>query len=359
MPENSDNEWLEKEQEDDAVDMDYDIASYPSDYTLSVINQMYEGGDIVIPSYQRRFVWSIKQASLLIDSFLCGLPVPPVFFYIDKDNKNVVIDGQQRIKSVAYYFEGYFGDANASDKRTIFRLSGLSPNSPHHNKSIDELDASARRKLEHAVLRAVNIRQLNPDDEGTSAYYIFERLNTGGTQLRPQEIRNCVFRGPFNKVLRKANEDANWRKLLGTSGLDKHQKDVELLLRVFALVAAGDKYEKPMHKFLNETMKKHRSGTTAESKNFFKFFAKATEKMVHSQEEKPFHLRGPLNGSALDSVMSVLIKNAKELDRIDIGGRYRKLRTDKIFLESTQGKTTDSNVVRSRIKRVEEVLLGS
>ena len=84
--------------------VEFDIATYPSDLTLSVIHEMWTEKDIAIPSFQRNFVWNIKQSSLLIESFLLGLPVPQVFFYIDSENKNLVIDGQQRIMSVVYFF---------------------------------------------------------------------------------------------------------------------------------------------------------------------------------------------------------------------------------------------------------------
>src|SRR5690606_359383 len=185
----------EAEDEESEVRVNYEIATYPSDFTLSGIAQMWNDGDIDIPDFQREFVWTIKQSSLLIDSFLSGLPVPPVFFYIDDDNKNLVIDGQQRILSVVFYFEGYFGKESTQGKRQVFRLTGLGENSRYHNKKFVDLSESDQRKLKQAVLRAVNIRQLSPSEESTSAFHIFERLNTGGTPLRPQEIRNVVFRG--------------------------------------------------------------------------------------------------------------------------------------------------------------------
>ena len=72
--------------------------------------------------------------------------------------------------------------------------------------------------------------------ETTSIYHIFERLNTGGTPLRPQEIRNCVFRGDLVRVLRELNTDSNWRKIFGRNAFDKHQKDIELILRIFSSV---------------------------------------------------------------------------------------------------------------------------
>jgi uncharacterized protein with ParB-like and HNH nuclease domain len=349
---------VEEEQEEETVSINYDIASYPSDFTLAGIVQMWKDKDIVIPDYQREFVWSINQASLLIDSFLCGLPVPPVFFYIDDKNKNLVIDGQQRILSVAFFLEGFFGEESSQGKRKVFRLSGLDSKSPYGNKTFEDLDEPLQRKLKQAVLRAVNIRQLNPVGESTSAYHIFERLNTGGTPLKPQEIRNCVFRGELNKLFKNLNKNENWRKILGKPNIDKHQKDIELILRIFSLVGAADEYEKPMKEFLNKAMLKHDKGDTNKAKNFLIAFEKVVEVVVNSIGEKPFHLRGPLNLAALDSVMSVLIENYKKVDSLNLNDRYTKLKLDKDFDEHTKFNTTDSKTVTGRISKVKEILLG-
>lgn len=353
-----DDLYVEEEQEEESVAIDYDIASYPSDFTLSGIAQMWKENDIVIPDYQREFVWSIRQSSLLIDSFLCGLPVPPVFFYVDEFNKNLVIDGQQRILSVVFFFEGYFGKESTQGRRQVFRLTGLNEKSPHYNLRFDDLEESSQRKLKQAVLRAVNIRQLNPTGESTSAYHIFERLNTGGTPLKPQEIRNCVFRNGFNNLLKQANKDKNWRKIIGKDYIDKHQKDVELLLRVFSLAGAVDEYEKPMKEFLNIAMKRHNSGISKKVTNFFDAFVKVTEAVVKSVGAKPFHLRGLLNVSALDSVMCVLIENYKRIEKIDIKEKYNLLLKDSRFDELTRINTTDTKTVKERIAKVKEYFVG-
>jgi uncharacterized protein with ParB-like and HNH nuclease domain len=303
-------EELAIEEEDEvnetSVAMVYDIATYPSDFTLAGIAHMWKDGDITIPDFQREFVWTIRQSSLLIDSFLCGLPVPPVFFYIDEHNKNLVIDGQQRIMSIVFFMKGFFGRESTQGRRQVFRLSGLDEKSPYYNKRFSELEEDDQRKLKQAVLRAVNIRQLSPVGESTSAYHIFERLNTGGTPLKPQEIRNCVFIGQLSSLLKEANKEKNWRLIVGRKVLDKHQKDIELILRVFSLVGAVDKYEKPMKEFLNKAMKRHQAGTTKKVEKFFDLFPKVTQLVVSTLGEAPFHLRGPLNVSALDSVMCVV-----------------------------------------------------
>ena len=282
---------IEEKIDEEEVYQTFDIATYPSDFTLKGIVNMWNEGGITIPDFQREFVWSIKQSSLLIESFLLGLPVPPVFFYIDENNSNLVIDGQQRILSTVYFFNGFFGDENSKGKRQVFRLSGLNEQSPYHKKAYSDLNDSDRRKLDNTVLRAINIRQLTPVGESTSMYHIFERLNTGGTPLKSQEIRNVVFRGEFVSILRELNKDENWRKILGVKAVNKHQTDVELLLRLFALYNRLEKYEKPMKEFLNISMKKNQKGNTKEVKEFIEKFKKATKIIIESLGEKPFHLR--------------------------------------------------------------------
>ena len=104
---------------------DYQITTYPADFTLEVLHQKWQAGEIIIPEFQRAFVWKPAQSSKLIESFLVGLPVPPVFVYTERQSQNyLVIDGQQRLKSVFYFLEGYFG-GDSSRNRRAFRLSGL------------------------------------------------------------------------------------------------------------------------------------------------------------------------------------------------------------------------------------------
>jgi len=342
----------ESASEDEEPTISYDIATYPSDFTLAGIAEMFRDEDIVIPDFQREFVWSIRQSSLLIDSFLCGLPVPSVFFYIDEENRNLVIDGQQRIMSVVFYFEGFFGRESTHGKRQVFRLKGLAENSPFHNKKFSELTAADQRKLKQSVLRAVNIKQLSPVGESTSAYHIFERLNTGGTPLTPQEIRNCVFMGELSNRLKAANRDSNWRQILGRKVFDRHQRDVEILLRVFALIGQADKYEKPMKEFLNRAMKAHQHATSPKVKHFFNLFPKVAKLIVEELGEKPFHIRGPLNASALESVMCVLFEEFQHIKPSKLQVNYHKLLEDDKFADYTQIGTTDAKTVQDRLKLV-------
>ena len=345
----------ERDEEEEAVE--FDIAAYPSDKTLSVLVDEYGNGDIIIDrDFQRNFVWSIHQASLLIESFLLGLPVPQVFLYLDENNRYIVIDGQQRILSVAYFFEGYFGEESTHARRSVFRLQGLSDTSPYLGKTFKELDDSAQRKLRGAVLRAINIRQLQPGGHATCIYHIFERLNTGGTPLKPQEIRNCVFRGQFATDLRELNKDNHWRDILGKPKLDRHQKDVELALRVFALAGHWKAYEKPMKGFLNKAMETNRQGSHQRVTDFKAKFPELTEKIVSSLGKKPFNIRGPLNAAVLDSVMCMIYENLSELPD-DLAARFQRLKSDKDFLDLITSGTSDPTQLKKRFELAHKYLL--
>jgi uncharacterized protein with ParB-like and HNH nuclease domain len=343
--------------DENEVSVAYDIASYPSDLTLSVVNEMWKDGDILIPDFQRNFVWSIKQSSLLIESFLIGLPVPQVFFYVDATNKSQVIDGQQRIMSVVYFLEGYFGSENIQGKKQVFRLQGLDESSPFANTRFEDLSETHQRKLKGAVLRAMNIRQLNPKGEATSVYHIFERLNTGGTPLKPQEIRNCVFRGEFVRILRELNQDKDWRKIVGKTTYDRHQKDVELILRIFGLTYFFNDYDKPMKEFLNRTMNREKEGTSKQVQSLVADFTTTAGKVVALLGERPFHIRGPLNSSALDAVFATLL-GAKDALPKDLAERYERLKKDPDFSETTFYSTSDLSVVKRRFEASSRHLLG-
>ena len=310
-----------------------------------------------MPEFQRNFVWNIKQSSLLIESFLLGLPVPQVFFYVDENNKNQVIDGQQRIMTVVFFLDGYFGAESIQGKKQVFRLEGLDEQSAFHKKRFEDLDDISQRKLKSAVLRAINIRQLDPKGEPTSVYHIFERLNTGGTPLKPQEVRNCVFRGDFVRILRDLNADENWRKILGKKTFDRHQKDIELILRLFALTCYFDEYEKPMKEFLNRIMNREKAGTSQKVLQFQKDFPHAAATVVSSFGERPFHIRGPLNSAALDAVFSTILQGLQKLP-VDLSRRYKQHLADQKFLDTTVSATSDLAFVKQMFQTARDHLLG-
>lgn len=339
-------EWdVEKTEEDyeheDSPSLEFEILNYPADTTLKGYLQQQKDGVLKIPTFQRRFVWDQVKASKLIESFLIGLPVPGVFLYKPRaGHEYQVIDGHQRITSVTAYLLGTIGEKK-------FRLKGVAKR--WDGCSFDELTEEDRFKLEQSVMRATIIQQLDPMDD-RSIYMIFERLNTGGVNLNPMEVRRCVYNGPFIESLDELNGDKNWRACIAKPVLDKRYRDVELIVRVLAFYERLSSYEKPMKGFLsNYTADKRSNQIDDDTKQ--RFFA-ACKTVVEALGEKPFHLRGRLNYGALDSVLSVLMASQASPDSL----AFKALFQDSEFQVATSSNTSDRSEIETRVYLTQKFL---
>lgn len=356
MAANIDVDDLDTEDETDEVPfVEFDISVSPSDPTLELLATQVNRGDIVIPFYQRRYVWKIEQASRLIESFLMGLPVPQVFLYVNSDDQLEVIDGQQRIMSVKYFFEGLFGEPDNQSKRQVFKLKGLSERSEYNGKTFTELSTKDQRKLRNSTLRAINIKQLKPSLRNDSVFHIFQRLNTGGTQLKPQEIRNAVYRGNIVDGLKNLNEIPGWQQILGIKKPDKNQKDIELVLRLFALFQTWDNYEKPMLKFLNDQMDANKEFSSQRAKDFQARFPTVVD-TVNAALTKPFRPKSVINAAVLEAVMVILLENPS-ITAAQLKSRYPVLLRDASFLDVISGGTTDTLVLKARLQAARRILI--
>lgn len=350
-----DDQTLEvTEENDDQAYVEFDISVAPSDPSLELLASQLERGDIIVPFYQRKFVWKIEQSSRLIESFLMGLPVPQVFLYENDDSELEIIDGQQRLMSIKYFLEGYFGQADDMGRRQIFRLKGLSERSEFNGKKFDELPPKYQRKLRNSTLRAINIRQLTPSKTGDSVFHIFERLNTGGTQLRPQEIRNAVYRGDIVGRLRDLNKNDAWRAILGLKKPDKYQKDVELILRLLSLFKNWGSYEKPMLTHLNKFMKKNRNFESETDLEFYRRFPEVM-KLICDYIDQPFRPKGVINSAVLEAVTITLLEDPS-IDGHRLQTGYDNLLKDNEFLEKITGATTDTLMVHRRIEIAKQII---
>lgn len=351
-------EEIESEELDlESTPATYEVITYPADFTLEGLVSKYRKGSMTVPGFQRNFVWNIKQASRLIESFLLGLPVPAIFLFTDEvNNEQLVIDGQQRLMSVVYFFDGYFGQADRGGRRKVFKLTGLNEQSPYHNKTyadLEESDQAAFNKLNDSVLRAFVVKQITPNGN-TSVYHIFERLNTGGTQLVGQEIRNCVYHGEFNNLLCELNKYENWRKIFGNNSPHKRQKDVELILRFFAFFENGDDYERPIKDFMSNFMRENQHIDIEKQDRFSTLFKTTCDEVITHLGEKPFHIWSGLNVAVFDSVFTTLAKNGF-LDDIKI--RFDNLKNDETFVKGVRGATADESIVELRMSLARQYLV--
>lgn len=336
----------------------YEIATYPADFTLEVLHIKWAAGEIYIPEFQRGFVWNQTQASKLIESFLVGLPVPPIFLYTERrTERSMVVDGQQRLRSIFCFLEGYFGAEDDRSKRTVFRLKGLNDDSPYFNLTYEDLQQDmpgVALRLKNSVLRAFIIRQLDPADD-TSVFHIFERLNTGGTFLHNQEVRNAVCSGPFNSLLHELNKDQNWRDILGKPKKDTRMRDVELILRFFALRHAADRYSKPMKDFMSKYLRTHAQSSPEQIEGYRREFLQVAAAVRSHLGAKPFHLYAGFNSSAFDAAFCALSKNIEAIPD-DLAERWKTLSVSRELEELVRGGTTDVEQVQDRLSLVEEKL---
>lgn len=336
-------EETESSEDEEPQDIRYDIMPYPADYTVKGLYEKWRSEQLIIPDFQRNYVWSVTQASRLIESFLLGLPVPQVFLYRDRsDPKLTVIDGQQRIGTIARFYNG------------DFRLRGIS--STWAGQTYEELVEYDRSMLDDATLRAIIIRQIQPDDD-SSIYQIFHRLNTGGTQLNDMEIRRAISRGKANDFLSRLNENHNWRELIGMTERAARFRDLELILRVLALAENWRDYGRREHggqsmkNFMDKYMDVLDKADSLKLEQLERRFTKACEMVCQELEERPFHLRQRLNLAALDAVMACSVELADSLN-LGIGEAYADLLTDETFMNAVTYNTSHTLEVQQRFQLV-------
>ena len=330
-------EETELSDDDETQDIRYDIMTYPADYTAKGLYEKWQSDQLLIPDYQRNYIWTQTQASRLIESFLLGLPVPQVFLYRDRsDPKLTVIDGQHRLGTIARFYNGEF------------RLRGV--NSRWAGRSYENLIENDRLMLDESILRAIIIRQIRPDDNSI-IYHIFERLNTGGVRLNEMEIRRALYQGEANSLLERLNQNPDWRLLIGIPEPDRRFRDVALILRVLALAENWQGYRKPMKNFITDYMQVLDKADAEKMGLLEQRFTRACQVVRAELGEKPFHLGQRLNLAAMDSVMACSVELADSL-KTDLGSEYKSLLADDTFMKAVTHNTSDYAVVQKRFELV-------
>lgn len=312
------------EEEVDAIDVASDkraVFTESSDPEIESLHNKFKRNKLVVqPDFQRQYVWDSKKASRLIESALLGIPIPIIYISEERDNKEYVIDGQQRLTSFFSFIDGAFPD------HTTFTLSGLKVFRELNGKGYGNLPDAIQDNIRYFKLRTVTFKR---ESDPELKFEIFERLNTGSVQLNDQELRNCIYRGSYNTLLTELSTDVDFRYLLGLARPDKRMKDIELVLRFTAFHHATYlNYKPPMKNFLNKDAEKYRNISAEEAKelrtafknacqvarsmfdkNAFKRFYRGTDKNPSAGYWEP----KKFNASLYDIVMYSLGKNDKNV----------------------------------------------
>ena len=283
---------------------------------------------------------------MLIDSILIGLPIPNTMLAkYKKSEKFIVVDGQQRLKSIYFYIKGEF-----NDNGTIrpFKLRGLDGRKLD-DKLFTDLDEVLQRRIYNTVINSTILD--NIDSKPKIVFEIFNRLNTGGVPLTNQEVRNCIFSGQLNKDLKELNKYNHWRNLLKKDRPDKRLNDLELIQRFISL--SGDKYksyDQPMREWLNEEMKKEMENPLSDE--FVRVFKETIKLILDKIGVGAFTGKGRyFNRAIFDAVMIGVYNNllvGKQLNNIKT--IYNRLLEDKTFQNYIIEGTTDKKKVKGRIE---------
>lgn len=307
-----------REEEDDGYSDDslFNIKPWGADLSFRELIDRYEEDELVKPELQRNYVWDRREASRFIDSLLLGLPVPSIFLAQTADEKLLIVDGFQRIMTVRDYVRGIF----TRDEKS-FALSRTDRINPRwRGKQFLELSESEQRRIRNTTIHAIIFaQQKEPASEDTSLFQVFERINTSGRTLTAQEIRNCVAQGKFNSLLFKLNEYPSWRTLFGLPVPEPRMRDMEYILRFFALSSdefkAGTPERLSLRRYLDLFIKNNSNISSDESGRLERRFYVAIDMALALFGENAFHNVSPsdtsrfvpkFNPTIFDSIMAAI-----------------------------------------------------
>ena len=325
------------------------------DKSISDIVSMIKEGDIILnPDYQRNYVWDNSKASLLIESILLNVPIPVVYMAEDNENRWNVVDGLQRLYSLKRFFSDEF---KLSKLEILPELKGL---------KYSQLNPKAKRILRNGIIRIIVIFQ---ESHHEIKYDIFMRLNGGAIKLNEQELRNCLYRGSFNDLLKKLRSNEKFLKMMGLSSPHKRFLDAEVILRYFTIADNYDKqsnkmnnYAGNMKTFLNNYMKKHQNLDNDALKEFESRFESTISNVYKVFGDRAFmkinqdgNVEPRLNRAIMDCLM-VSLEN-RDLSRLETekNSIVQKLKelimNDDKFYDSISAWTSDKNKLNYRLSR--------
>lgn len=333
----------------------YSITAYGADYPVDSLVKRIDSGDIVVPrfswepdqdseilGFQREYVWPRTKADRFIESLLLGLPVPGIFLVKEPSGRLLVLDGHQRLYSLQGYYEGVIHGVE-------YRLEGVQQR--FHGKRYRDLEVEDRRRLDDSIIHATVIRQDEPSEDQSSVYMIFERLNTGGVNLQPQEVRVALYHGELVRVLRKLNDNSSWRALYGKKS--KRLKDLEMILRFFAFFYHSPAYRSPMKDFLNRYMASNRHLQRQSEEDLLRIFFGTVSVLNETIGPRAFRPVRAINAAVIDSVMTGLARRLEKgaiTSNEQLTEQYDALLRNSNYREAVETGTSQESNVETRLR---------
>lgn len=342
---------IDEDDTDESVPFSYSLTSYGIDFDINGLVRRYTNGSIIIPDFQREFVWSAKQCSKFIESILLGIPIPGLFFSVEeKTNNLLVIDGQQRINALKAFYTGKYKNRN-------FKLKDV--HNDYEGKTYEDLSPDLKNKVDDTIIHATLVKPEDPKVKNNeSIYLIFERLNSGGMNLYPQEIRSAIYGGALQELIADLKKEELWTQNFKIN--PKRKKDEEIILRFISLYHDYSSYKGNMKYFLNEFMSSNKDLDSLAPEEYKDVFLKTLRIISENLDMKIFKPSGnALNIAILDSIF-VGVSLRVDLIESNIGilkSTIDELLKDSIFKDSIfTGKTHHRESVINRINKTIELI---
>ena len=318
-------------------------------YDLSVkelLSMVNDGLVNIAPDYQRQFRWDDERQSSLIESLFLGIPVPSLFMATNVDGTWELIDGVQRLSTMICFAGDEEVRQKVNAKHVVeLKLKGLSKLNDFNGKTFKDLPIGVQNKFK---LTSIKVTTLSDKSDRDVRFDLFERLNRGGVNLTPQEIRSCVYRGGFNDFIKSLSQDENFKNCVHIS--DNQENDgtrEELVLRFFAYLYDLESFEHSVKDFLNGYMSKADKGFNySENDKLFREVFKILNEALPNGISKG-RKNTPLNLFEAVSVGAALAYKKK--GKINVIGMEEWLK-DKELLKYVTGATNSKPRVFGRIE---------
>ena len=337
---------------DDVTPMEkHEITYSGADLQVADVVRRLGEGELLIPDWQRGYIWTMEMASRFIESFLLDIPVPGVFLGAEPESNYLyVIDGQQRLKTLQYFYSGEFHRPNR--RGAPFNLVGVQRE--FAGLTYDLLSVSDQFKLDNSLIHATVITPVPPFGGQTSMYQVFKRLNTGGLAINPQEIRSAIYGGRLLRGIRDLNDYPEWRAIVGEPS--PRMKDQEMILRFMAMWHRGDSYNRSMTSFLNEFTEANQNPDNTWMFETVSIFKRAIKAFAESKGREAFRLRKSqaINAAVFDSMTVGLARRISGTDAPPEENLVRKthdaLLANEQYLRHVQQGTSSETAVSQRIR---------
>jgi hypothetical protein len=365
---------------DESVEDDETLTELPeaaldyfgADFDIAGLVRRLGDGDIVIPRfesaegeeeedleteidpYQRASVWTQQRMETFIETLLLGWPVPSIFLVVESDERYLVLDGQQRLTALQYFYAGKHKNGSEFRLRNVVRhLQG---------KTYASLTKPEKRRLDNTFIQATVV-QPKGKFGAQSVYSLFGRLNSGGVTLTPQEVRVALYMGQATEWIKELNRNADWRELFGKKSA--RLKDHELILRSLALREAlermkndwtvdsvdFDQYAPPMGSYLNNYLGANRDLSAVDTDKLDAAFSEACD-LLREADTRALRYTSTLNAAHVDATLAALMQlvldsEAPTAQQVSAG--LANLRANENYRAAITHSTSHRDSVRSRL----------